>query len=236
MSLTAVSSADPSVGSPVGLSDSSPSSSSSVYHCQHHSVGWTPGSPPPWCAYHCQYCSVGWLLVSPPPLCTHHTPFPPLVVPAPLPPPHHGGQLWHRTPQWGAQAQAPSGAPQIDPSESSGESGRVILLSSWADESSMGDKSLTVPMYWYPLCAIGGWVISKDISLKHQTVCHSHKFTAGFSHAESQMGQSTPKVYCAAKDIAKVVALAGHTRLSQGNWEYQFIPHFLGWHALHQVI
>ena len=104
------------------------------------------------------------------------------------------------------------------------------MLSSWADESSTGDKSFTVPH------AIGGGVICNDVSLRQQPTCHSHKFATGLSHMEPQRGQSTPKVYHMAKDIAQVVALARHARFSQGSWEYQFIPHFLGQHMPHQVI
>ena len=44
------------------------------------------------------------------------------------------------------------------------------------------------PPRQYPLHAIGGWVISEDISLKQQTLCYSHKFTAGLSDAEPERG------------------------------------------------
>ena len=92
------------------------------------------------------------------------------------------------------------------------------------------------PLHQYPLCAIGVWVISEDVSLKKQTSYHSHKFATGFSDMEPQRGQSAPKIYSVAKDITKVVALVGHSRFSQGSWEYQFIPHFPGQHVSHQVI
>ena len=56
-----------------------------------------------------------------------------------------------------------------------------------------GGQIVNGPLYQYPLHPIGGWVISKDISLQQQTSCDSHKFATGFSDAEPQRGQSTPR-------------------------------------------